>query len=112
MVAVAIGLVAPGCGMPSEDELRTAWLRSVMLGEHDGLLRRDPVLAAAGLRRAARTPHDFLRGTAAVFALDVTTAGSPGAQPTAFADAASVRVALVGDPHLENLGTFRPAGDA
>lgn len=99
-----------GCGSTPSDGARADWLRGVVLAEHDALLRRDPALAAQGLRRIGRSPHDFFRGTATVFVLDATTAGRPGAQASAFgASPAAVRVALVGDPHLENLGSFAPA---
>ena len=49
---------------------------------------------------------DFFRGTAGQYWRDVTEAG-PLASTTAVGDGGSAWLWIVGDPHLENLGTFR-----
>jgi uncharacterized protein (DUF2252 family) len=70
--------------------------------------RREPELVAHKLAKMQRGVFPWLRGTAAVYWRDATDPGTRAA--TAFGDEASSRVLLVGDPHPENIGTFRAAG--
>lgn len=70
--------------------------------------RRDPALVGLKLRKMQRDPYAWLRGTASLYWRDVTDAGGERA-PTGFGSPAASRVLLVGDPHPENLGTFRAA---
>ena len=70
---------------------------------------RDPALVAMKLTKMQEAPFVWLRGTAAVFWRDIMTPGIDRPAMT-FGDPASSRVLLVGDPHPENLGTYR-AGD-
>jgi uncharacterized protein (DUF2252 family) len=72
------------------------------------LALRDPALVAMKLAKMQRGPFEWLRGTAPLFWRDLTAAGSER-PATAFGDPASSRVLLVGDPHPENVGTFRAA---
>lgn len=81
----------------------------------DGLTRdnqrwldRDPVAVAAKYRVMAARTFDFFRGSAGLYWRDVTAAGA-GARPSPFASADGAWLWIVGDPHLENLGTRRRA---
>lgn len=70
--------------------------------------RRDPALVALKLTKMQRGAYEWLRGTSNLYWRDLTEPGGTR-RPTAFGDPASARVLLVGDPHPENVGTFRAA---
>ena len=69
---------------------------------------REPELVAMKLKKLQRGPYEWLRGTASLYWRDAMDPGAPRAV-TAFGDPLSSRVLLVGDPHPENVGTFRAA---
>lgn len=69
---------------------------------------RDPELVRFKLTKMQRGPYEWLRGTASLAWRDLMEPGGDRLV-TSFGDAASSRVLLVGDPHPENLGTFRAA---
>lgn len=50
-------------------------------------------------------PYNFFRGTVLQFTRDMID--QPGRFPTSFSTPESSRVLLVGDPHYENIGTYR-----
>jgi uncharacterized protein (DUF2252 family) len=66
---------------------------------------RDPDLVRLKLIKMQRGPYEWLRGTASLFWRDVMEPGA--ARPISTGDEASSHVLLVGDPHVENVGTFR-----
>jgi hypothetical protein len=70
-------------------------LRQALWAQHAAELGRDPAAVAEKLRRMARGNFPFFRGSAALYPR----------VPSRFSQV----VALVGDPHPENVGTF-PAG--
>ena len=72
--------------------------------------RREPALVALKLRKMQRGPYEWLRGTASLYWRDLMEPGVERAETT-FGDPASSRVLLVGDPHPENVGTFRGFSD-
>lgn len=72
--------------------------------------RREPALVALKLRKMQRGPYEWLRGTASLYWRDLMEPGATRAETT-FGDPASSRVLLVGDPHPENVGTFRAFSD-
>ncbi len=72
--------------------------------------RREPALVAMKLRKMQRGPYEWLRGTASLYWRDLMEPGATRASTT-FGDAKSSRVLLVGDPHPENVGTFRGFSD-
>jgi Ser/Thr protein kinase RdoA (MazF antagonist) len=91
---VLLSLLA-GCvtrGAPSAREV----LRESLIAHHQAELARDPEAVAEKLRRMAKGNFSFFRGAGELYP-------SP---PSAF----SAEVALIGDPHPENVGTF-PIGD-
>jgi uncharacterized protein (DUF2252 family) len=90
------------------DDARHLWVVGRLADDNRIHALRDPALVAGKLRRMQGEPYDWFRGTAALYWRDLTEAG-PWAWPTAYGDGASSRVLIVGDPHVENLGTFRPA---
>lgn len=80
--------VAPEAGMES---LRRAFL------EHDEpMLARDPSLVARKYARMAKSPFAFFRGTAWLHPRE----------PSSFETRAASLVAVMGDPHLENVAAY------
>lgn len=94
-----------GCDAPADDP-RVAWLQSTLVEDNRILLERSPDAVADKFRKMASRPYYFFRGSMAVFVGD---AGRPGATPTRFASGPASRVLLLGDPHPENLGSYRPS---
>lgn len=110
-LAIAAAAAATGgCAQPAGDDpaaSRRAWLHGALVDDNRRMMLREPALTAGQLRLMAAHPYDWLRGTADLFALDLTTPGSPGYRATGHGGAAAARVRLVGDPHLENVGAYR-----
>lgn len=93
-----------GCADPRTS--REARIVDTLAEDNDTWALRDPELVALKLRKMQRGPYEWLRGTAALYWRDVTEPGAPRAA-TAFGSPAASRVLLLGDPHVENVGTFR-----
>ncbi len=98
--------VLGACAPPARDDARRARVIATLADDNYEWSRRDPELVAMKLAKLQRGPYEWLRGTGALFWRDVMEPGGARAE-TAFGDAASSRVLLVGDPHPENAGTFR-----
>jgi uncharacterized protein (DUF2252 family) len=104
MTLCALLLGALACG---EDD-RAAWLRSTLIDDNRAALERDPDLVAGKLAKMARGPFELLRGTARQFHRDLAD-GAVG-RPTAYGGTGAALIALVGDPHPENLSSFAAIG--
>lgn len=91
-------------------DARRAWLWTTLRDDARPYIQRDPELAAARFQLMDSHPYAFLRGTLGQFQRDAFE-GGPAFGPSAFGRGAAAEVLLVGDPHLENLGTFRAADD-
>jgi uncharacterized protein (DUF2252 family) len=94
-------LLLAGCMRAhAADADRSETLRRALL-EHDRqALARDPDLVAAKYARMARTKFAFFRGTAWL----------RPPEPSRFATPAASQVAVIGDPHPENVGTYLAGG--
>lgn len=99
-------LSSTGCDAPEDG--RRSWLQSTLVEDNRALLEREPALTADKFRKMASRPYFWFRGTMAVYLADVGRPG-PGFRPSRFTSQQSSGVLLVGDPHPENLGTFRLA---
>jgi len=97
--------IAAACSATGADP-RTGFLVNTLTDDNQAWLDRDPDALAGKYRKMATRGFDFFRGTAPQYWRDVTEAG-PLASATAVGDASSAWLWIVGDPHLENLGTFR-----
>lgn len=104
LVAVALAILA---GCDAGDEARSQWLHNALVVDNQVFLEADPALAAGKFAKMGLGLYPFFRGGAGLYARDVGEAGGAGYRPTAYVSAEAADVALVGDPHLENLGTFR-----
>jgi len=91
--------------LPAEDEA----LRAPGTEERARLerLRR---LAAGKFVKMNLTAYNYFRGTNVVFLNDMTQPGALN-YPTEFSTADAALVLLVGDPHPENIGSFRTGDD-
>ncbi len=92
----------------ADGDPRTGFLIATLTDDNQVWLARDPAALAGKYRKMATRGFDFFRGTAGQYWRDVTEAG-PATTATTVGDAASAWLWIVGDPHLENLGTFRGA---
>ncbi|MFZ9886040.1 MAG: DUF2252 family protein, partial [Myxococcota bacterium] len=109
-LVLSLSLASFGCAEVSPaSEARRDWLVSTLTEDNFDLLVREPALVQAKYTLMATDLFRFFRGTAGQYFRDVTTPG-PGYLPTAFATSTTSRVLLVGDPHLENIGTMRGEG--
>ncbi|MEZ4453335.1 MAG: DUF2252 family protein [Nannocystaceae bacterium] len=105
LLGVTLVAAAPGCD--GDDAARSAWLHNALVLDNQVFLENDPGLAAGKFAKMGLGLYPFFRGGAGLYARDLAEAGSPGYLPTAYLSEDAADVALVGDPHLENLGTFR-----
>ncbi len=103
-LALALAL-ACACDAPAA--ARAQWLQTTLVLDNQVFLDTAPALARGKFARMSRGPHDFLRGTIGQWARDVGTPGGAGYLASAYSSLDAGDVALVGDPHLENLGTYR-----
>lgn len=103
---VLVLCVLSGC--VASTDTRAARILDALAEDNYIWAARDPALVAMKLHKMQRGPYEWLRGTAPLYWRDVTEPGASRSS-TAFGSAASSRVLLVGDPHLENIGTFRAA---
>ena len=85
---------------------RSSWVHGVLLDADRDLIERDPARVAEKYDKMSDSLYLFFRGTAAVWWADVTGVGA-WALPTSSASVGTTRVPIVGDPHVENIGTFR-----
>ena len=102
-----LGLLA--CAAPSTDDPRTAWLRGTLLADNRSVILRFPDDAQGKFAKMAATPYTFMRGTAAQAARDVIEPG-PYQRTSRYSSAAANRRAILGDAHLENVGSYRAGG--
>ncbi|HWB81614.1 MAG TPA: DUF2252 family protein [Nannocystaceae bacterium] len=89
------------------DDERSAWLRHTLVLDNQDFLERDVELAAGKLAKMGETPFGYFRGSAAQMMRDMLEPGGAAVQPCRFTDTEVEDVALVGDPHPENLGGYR-----
>jgi hypothetical protein len=95
-------LASCGHGRELTGQPRRQWLEDALRARHADLLARDSAAVAEQLARMARSSFSFFRGSA----------GLHPDEPSRFLTPASSKVAVIGDPHPENIGTFRtPRGE-
>jgi hypothetical protein len=102
--AAALGLLLAllGCTTARPAQSRGEWLRQELLTRHQEMLARDAPAVARKLARMSRSSFDYFRGSA----------GFSPPEPSRFLTPPSSRVAVIGDPHPENIGTFTtPRGE-
>lgn len=102
-LAALLGLAGGAC-VDADPDARRALVITTLAEDNQPWATRAPAALAGKYRRMQADTYAWLRGTAAVYWRDVTGPDAPGG-PSAFAGSAAVL--LVGDPHPENLGTFR-----
>ncbi|MCA9545010.1 MAG: DUF2252 family protein, partial [Myxococcales bacterium] len=108
MAAGATGLLAAALLLAcadADDVARGPWLQQVLVADNRPLAERDPAQTAEKYRKMASSPYAFFRATLSVFLGDARRPG-PGFWPTAFGSGPATRVLALGDPHLENFGSF------
>ena len=89
-----------------KDHDRAAWLHTGLVADRYGDLARNPELVVDQFDKMERDVFLYMRGTLPQFRRDLVLP-FVGSSETAFANQKSSAVQLVGDPHIENIGTFR-----
>jgi uncharacterized protein (DUF2252 family) len=105
-IALVLALALPSCDGAEDD--RSAWLQQALFEDNRFLVERTPDDLAAKFARMAGGPYAFMRGSLGVFLRDAAN-GEPAFGDTAFGLTSARDVWLVGDPHLENVGTYSDA---
>lgn len=105
VVSLVLALVAVACSQAADDA-RAGFVIGAVTADNQAWLEREPRALAQKYRAMATRTFDFFRGTAGVYWRDASGAG-PVPSASAFADEAGAWLWIVGDPHLENVGTFR-----
>lgn len=104
-----LGILCAGCSAPT-DAPRTAWLQTTLLADNRVVIERFPNAAAGKFAKMADTPYRYLRGSAAQYLRDVLDAG-PYHQRCRHTNPAAQRRAIIGDAHLENVGSYLAGGE-
>lgn len=91
---------------------RLAWLQTTLVLDNQVFLDTDPEQGQAKFARMSLSLYAYFRGTLGQFARDGTQSGGAGYDATAYATADTADIALVGDPHPENIGSFRGSDGA
>jgi uncharacterized protein (DUF2252 family) len=105
-----LGGLLGGCDAPPD--ARAQWLQTTLVLDNQVFLDTDPEQAQAKFARMSLSMYAFFRGTMPQFARDLTEGGGAGRGASRYATAETADVALVGDPHPENIGSFRGADGA
>ncbi len=105
-LALLLATMAASACQVEENANRAAWLHATLVADRFGDLQRNPELVAAQFDRMQEDPYSFLRGTLPQYRRDVTEPFSINSE-THFLTEASSRIQLVGDPHIENIGTYQ-----
>lgn len=107
---LALGLLAlAACAPATDDDPRTAWLRGTLLADNRLVIIRFPEDTKGKFAKMAATPYNYMRGTAAQSARDVLEPG-PYQRTSRYTSAAANRRAILGDAHLENVGSYLAGG--
>lgn len=105
-ITALLGSLA-ACDLP--DDPRASWLHATLVADHQPFLAREPELVAGKFALLATAPYAFMRGTAAQYARDTVEPGGAAHLASRYLAGGEADVLLLGDPHLENLGTFLAA---
>lgn len=105
-LALVLAALCLGACSDVRDDAREAWLISTLSDDNRDLFARDPDLVRQKYALMASAPYPFFRGTAPQYLRDAQDPSTPGAL-TQYASPQRSRVALVGDPHPENVGSYR-----
>ena len=100
------GLLA-ACDAPAD--ARAAWLQTTLVLDNQVFLDTEPAEGQAKFARMSLGLFAYFRGTLGQYARDLGQGGGAGRTSSAYTTAETADIALIGDPHPENLGSFRRA---
>lgn len=107
LLSVVIGCVS-ACSGAIDDDPRTVWLQNTLVQDNRPLMMRATELTRGKFRKMNLNPYFYFRGTAPQYWRDARGPGA-WAVPTAFGTPETSDILLVGDPHPENVGSYKPA---
>jgi uncharacterized protein (DUF2252 family) len=99
-----LALLCVSCSR-AEEPGRAGWLRATLIDDNRVDLERSPDLVAQKFRKMSSDPYLYFRGTNGQFYRDMTGAYAPAYPTTVVGETHDIL--LVGDPHPENVGTYR-----
>jgi uncharacterized protein (DUF2252 family) len=101
---VLVGLLT-ACEPPGDP--RAAWLQTTLVLDNQVFLDTDPPQGRAKFARMSLGLYPYFRGTLGQYSRDLGEGGGLGRLASEYVIAETADVALIGDPHLENIGSFR-----
>ena len=104
LLVIALGAGGLACDV-NDHANRAAWLHATLVADRYGDLRRAPELVEAQFDRMEGDVYLFMRGTLPQFRRDLAEPFFADTR-TDFLTRASSLIQLVGDPHIENIGTY------
>ncbi len=113
-LAIAAAIVLPSgllAACDAGEGARSQWLHNVVVLDNQVFLESEPALASGKLAKMDLDLYAYFRGSAGCYARDLAQAGGPGYLPTDYLSEDAADVALIGDPHLENIGSYRRSSD-
>ncbi|HFE45388.1 MAG TPA: DUF2252 domain-containing protein [Nannocystis exedens] len=113
-LAISAAIVLPSgllAACDAGEGVRAEWLHNVVVLDNQVFLETEPALASGKLAKMDLDLYAYFRGSAGCYARDLAQAGGPGYLPTDYLSEDAADVALIGDPHLENIGSYRRSSD-
>lgn len=96
---------AIGCEGPGPLTARAAWIQAELTADNSFWLTRSPARVEEKYARMAEDPYDWMRGTLPLFLDDALRPDLERAGTGFLVEPGATSVLIVGDPHMENLGT-------
>lgn len=103
-------LATASCGELDGQTAHGKWLAGELVASNAQWSMRAPELVAMKYTKMARSPFQFFRGTAALYWHDVLHWQGRTRLAVVGGAACKPFTVIMGDPHIENVGTFRAAG--
>ncbi len=94
----------------SSENSRKEFIRNILLKDNEIFLLRDKKKAEAKFIKMSENPYYFMRGSLALFMADQLDGKDIVIPETAFLEKAP-SLMLIGDPHMENIGTILKNGN-
>ncbi len=101
-----LGLLALLASCDPSADPRATWLQTTLVLDNQVFLDTDPQQGQAKFARMSLGLYPYFRGTLGQYGRDLGEGGGAGRFATDFVTAQTADVALIGDPHVENIGSF------
>ncbi|MBX3183015.1 MAG: DUF2252 family protein [Polyangiaceae bacterium] len=109
LLSTGLLVLLPGCAAEVGDE-RERWLHETLVRDNQVFFERSPSLAEGKIAVMGESLYALVRGTVPQFNADSMVPGGAARVPTRYLTPETRSVAILGDPHPENLSSYRTAG--